>query len=374
MLARSSGSKAGCSSVSGGAMALSAAARPLGRASSCRRLGRPRSLSSHSVCRASSSSSSSDPSPPTNASAGGGRRAAIACGCAACAFALLGGARRGGAATDDPSLFRPRGGAYDQYFAKAMGTMDVYERDVAELKRQLFGELARDLFDGKRRPDGPTSILELGIGRGPNAAILAEAVRDAGGDVSRGDVRLTGVDPNPAMLPYAREAALAAGWPEESVDLRPLYAEQLSTEFGGNKAPFDAAVITLVLCSVPDPQRALREVKAVVKGGGGGGDGSDGGRLLLIEHVADPRPRSLRRFGQRLLNPLQNALADGCNLDRETEVQLRAVGILPPTAPAGEGGGDGGSAASANNEGRLKRLEIDGLGLLAPHIAGVLEL
>jgi len=59
------------------------------------------------------------------------------------------------------------------------------------------------------------------------------------------------------------------------------------------------------------------------------------------------------------LNPLQRALADGCNLDRDTEAELRRAGLL------GEG--------ARENERRLRRLEVDGLGLLAPHLAGVLE-
>jgi ubiquinone/menaquinone biosynthesis C-methylase UbiE len=311
----------------------------------------------------------------------GNRRAALACGCAACAFALLGAAatRPGtaapsasAAAANDAYLSRERGGAYDEYFAKAMGTMQVYETEVAGLKRQLFGELARDLFSAKKKrrrqadddDKKPITLLELGVGRGPNFQVLAEAVREAGGDISRGDVRVVGVDPNPAMLPYARESADSAGFPRESVELRALYGEQLKEAFSEGK--FDAAIVTLVLCSVPDVPKTLEELKGVVRSGGGSGGGGDDdksddnkGRLLLIEHVRDPNPKSLRRLGQVLLNPLQRALADGCNLDRDTEAELRRAGLL------GEG--------ARENERRLRRLEVDGLGLLAPHLAGVLE-
>jgi ubiquinone/menaquinone biosynthesis C-methylase UbiE len=325
------------------------------------------------VVAARASSDNESTTPKTDL---GNRRAALACGCAACAFALLGaavtrpGTAAASAAANNPYLSRERGGAYDEYFAKAMGTMQVYETEVAGLKRQLFGELARDLFEKKKKrrrqraddDDKPITLLELGVGRGPNFQVLAEAVREAGGDVSRGDVRVVGVDPNPAMLPYARESADSAGFPRESVELRALYGEQLKEAFGQGP-PFDAAIVTLVLCSVPDVPRTLAELKGVVRSGrsGGGGDesgGDESGRLLLIEHVRDPNPKSLRRLGQVLLSPLQRALADGCNLDRDTEAELRRAGLL------GE---------RAENERRLRRLEVDGLGLLAPHLAGVLE-
>lgn len=362
-----------------------------GGAPSARRLGRcaaaparPRRHSPRLLAARASSSSSADDDPrgasPPVPSAERGRRAALACGCAACAFALLGA--RPGRAADAASgaaspaggsadyLSRPRGGAYDEYFAAAMGGMETYEREVAGLKRQLFRELVGGLFSSKssssaRRGDGPASnpppptILELGIGRGPNFQFLAEAVREAGKEPDA--VRVVGVDPNPAMLPYAREAAAAAGFGAGSVELRALYGEQLGAAFGAAAAaPFDAAVVTLVLCSVPDVARTLSELKGVVASGARG-DGRDGGggRLLIIEHVRDPNPRSLRRLGQTLLSPLQRALADGCNLDRDTEGELRRAGLLLP--PGGGGG-------------RLRRLEVEGLGLLAPHVAGVLEL
>jgi hypothetical protein len=96
-----------------------------------------------------------------------------------------------------------------------------------------------------------------------------------------------------------------------------------------------------VLCSVPDQAAALAEVRRVLR---------PGGRLLLIEHVAAAQPVS--RFTQNLLNPLQRALADGCNLNRDTLAAVRAAGF---------GGADG-----------VSSFEVEGFSLIAPHIAGVL--
>jgi hypothetical protein len=58
---------------------------------------------------------------------------------------------------------------------------------------------------------------------------------------------------------------------------------------------------------VPDPAAALAEVRRVV---------APGGRLALIEHVAAPPSRPLLGLGQRLFDPLQGLVADGCAASR----------------------------------------------------------
>lgn len=62
-----------------------------------------------------------------------------------------------------------------------------------------------------------------------------------------------------------------------------------------------------MLCSVADVQAAVREMHRVLK---------PGGKLLFLEHVAAGKEQALLRLSQELLNPLQRALADGCNLTR----------------------------------------------------------
>ncbi len=78
-----------------------------------------------------------------------------------------------------------------------------------------------------------------------------------------------------------------------------------------------------------------------------------GGRLLFIEHVAAPSPGPVLTL-QRLLDPLQQLLADGCHLARDTLAAVAAAGF-----DVGGGSGDG------------LRFEVEGLGILAPHAAGV---
>ncbi|HVS23126.1 MAG TPA: class I SAM-dependent methyltransferase, partial [Gammaproteobacteria bacterium] len=72
-------------------------------------------------------------------------------------------------------------------------------------------------------------------------------------------------------------------------------------------ARFDTVVSTLVLCTVVDPLRALREVWRVLK---------PGGQFLFIEHVRSDEPR-LAKWQDRL-NGLNRIVAHGCNCNRST--------------------------------------------------------
>jgi ubiquinone/menaquinone biosynthesis C-methylase UbiE len=70
----------------------------------------------------------------------------------------------------------------------------------------------------------------------------------------------------------------------------------------------DTVVSTLVLCTVPDPEAALAEIRRVLR---------PGGRLLFCEHVRSDSDR-LSRWQERLARPWE-AFADGCRCDQETE-------------------------------------------------------
>ena len=69
----------------------------------------------------------------------------------------------------------------------------------------------------------------------------------------------------------------------------------------------DTVVSTLVLCTVPDPEAALDEIRRVLR---------PGGRLLFCEHVRSDSER-LARWQRRLAGPWE-AFADGCRCDQQT--------------------------------------------------------
>ncbi|QNJ92089.1 class I SAM-dependent methyltransferase [Mycolicibacterium fluoranthenivorans] len=78
----------------------------------------------------------------------------------------------------------------------------------------------------------------------------------------------------------------------------------------------DTVVSTLVLCTVEDPERVLREIARVLR---------PNGQLLFIEHVrADWRPLALY---QDLLARFWRAFAGGCMCNRPTVDLMRACGF-----------------------------------------------
>jgi ubiquinone/menaquinone biosynthesis C-methylase UbiE len=97
------------------------------------------------------------------------------------------------------------------------------------------------------------------------------------------------------------------------VDLRSGTAEALPIETG----TVDVVVSTLVLCSVVDPGRAVREIHRVLR---------PGGRFVFIEHVAAARGTMLRRV-QSAIRPVWRRMGDGCHPDRTTRGVLQDIGF-----------------------------------------------
>ena len=79
---------------------------------------------------------------------------------------------------------------------------------------------------------------------------------------------------------------------------------------------FDTVVCTFVLCSVPNPVVAVKEMLRVLK---------PDGRLILLEHVLSKMP--LIAFIQRLFNPFTRGIF-GYNIDRDTVTYLKQGNAL----------------------------------------------
>lgn len=141
-------------------------------------------------------------------------------------------------------------------------------------------------------------VLELGIGTGLNLPHYPETVTE-----------LHAVDPA-QFLPKtiaARSARLSF-----PVRIQRGIAETLPYA----DRCFDYVVSTWTLCTIPDPVLALQEVRRVLK---------SGGRFVFLEHGRS-NDRKAAAWQDRL-NPIQNVIGCGCNLNREIDRLITRSGL-----------------------------------------------
>ena len=169
----------------------------------------------------------------------------------------------------DPSVDRPRP-VFSRVYARISEGMDA--EGLAALRTELLAPLSG-------------SVVEIGCGNGRNFARYPAAV-----------TAVTAVEPEPHLRGLATRAAATAPVP---VTVVAGTAEALPVPDGGA----DAVVLCLVLCSLPDRERALAEVTRVLR---------PGGALAFLEHGLGPtRPvRAVQRLADATLWPL---LAGGCH-------------------------------------------------------------
>lgn len=137
-------------------------------------------------------------------------------------------------------------------------------------------------------------VLEVGAGSGPN---LDHYPRDA---------RVIATEFN--------EESIALAHPRSTSRARLAAADIEYLAFPDGT--FDAVTATLVFCSVERPVVGFQEVRRVLK---------PGGQLHLIEHVRSHH--GWLGWLQDRLNARWYAWAEGCNLNRDTEANLRLAGF-----------------------------------------------
>ncbi|MEV8592184.1 class I SAM-dependent methyltransferase [Streptomyces sp. NPDC052012] len=181
---------------------------------------------------------------------------------------------------------------------------------VSAETRMGMAEVRRRLLDGLSG-----RVIEIGAGNGLNFAHYPGTVSE-----------VVAIEPERQLRKLAVDAALRAQVP---VDVAPGAAEALPVK----SEAFDAAVVSLVLCSVRDVPRALAEVRRVLR---------PGGEVRFFEHGRGGG-RAMR-FTQRAMDAtVWPLLAGGCHLARDPIGSLRAAGfelgpyrrmMMPENGPA----------------------------------------
>jgi ubiquinone/menaquinone biosynthesis C-methylase UbiE len=182
-----------------------------------------------------------------------------------------------------PTQDRPRP-VFSRFYARLIERID--DEGLAALRAELLADLTGQ-------------VVEIGCGNGRNFGHYPPAVTS-----------VTAVEPEPFLRGLATSAATSAPVP---ITVRAGTAEQLPLPDGSA----DAAVLCLVMCSLPDRSTALAEVRRVLR---------PGGTLRFLEHtLADTRGlRIAQRVADATVWPL---LAGGCHTATEPAVEIERAGF-----------------------------------------------
>ena len=179
-------------------------------------------------------------------------------------------------------------GLWDRYVVPAVVSKACASKPIMKQREKVV-----PLAEGR--------VLELGCGSGTNF------------DFYRADKvdHLFALEPAPGMVARARKE-LGGHSLEPKTEFLETGAEAIPLD----DATIDTAVITFVLCTIPDWQGSLAEVRRVLK---------PGGKVLFSEHGLAPDAGVAT--WQRRVEPVWKRLAGGCHLTRDTGQLFRDAGF-----------------------------------------------
>ena len=179
-------------------------------------------------------------------------------------------------------------GLYDRYVVPRLVNMCCTASDIRRQRQKVV-------------PHARGEVFEVGIGSGLNLPFYDP------GKVTR----VRAVEPSDRL----RGQALAAG------RTAPFPVEVLAN--GAESVPYDndsmdTVVVTYTLCSIPDLQGALSEMRRILR---------PDGQLLFVEHGLAPAEDAGVRRQQRIFNPVWRRLGGGCHLNRDIPAEITRGGF-----------------------------------------------
>jgi ubiquinone/menaquinone biosynthesis C-methylase UbiE len=161
------------------------------------------------------------------------------------------------------------------------------------LGSKRMGKLRRRALEGLRG-----TVVEIGFGSGTNVPYYPSEIE-----------RVYAVDPAMVGRKLAAKRLAASSVPVEFIGLD-------GTALPLDDASVDNALSTWTLCTIPDVDAALQELRRVVR---------PGGQFVFLEHGLSSDPKIARR--QHRFNGIQQRVAGGCNLDRDFATLIAASGF-----------------------------------------------
>lgn len=140
-------------------------------------------------------------------------------------------------------------------------------------------------------------VLEIGFGSGLNLPYYKNITK------------LFALDPSLELYNLAKERISKVTF---AVEYLQASAEKIPLGDG----VIDTVVSTWSLCTIPQPEQALKEVLRVLK---------PGGKFMFIEHGKSPRQLTFNV--QKALTPAWRHLSGNCHLDREIDKLIKEAGF-----------------------------------------------
>jgi ubiquinone/menaquinone biosynthesis C-methylase UbiE len=142
-------------------------------------------------------------------------------------------------------------------------------------------------------------VIEIGAGNGLNFAHYPGTVTE-----------VIAIEPEPHLRAIATSNAKRAAVPVTIID-------GVADHLPADDASCDAAIASLVLCSVPDQATALAEISRVL---------APGGQLRFFEHVRASTPGRYR-VQKALDATIMPLFAGGCHCGRDTQAAIERAGF-----------------------------------------------
>lgn len=180
--------------------------------------------------------------------------------------------------------------------------MSLYQQLFAGIYDPFVGSLEKSIYSYRKEilDHVHGSVLEVGAGTGINFQFYSK------------DVHLLALEPSPFMLKRAKQKVP----PDLDVTflLHKINDVKLDEIIKANS--LDYIVCTLVLCSINNPRKALARFHHWLK---------PEGKLIVLEHIHSEK--KVNRNIQNMINPVWKKVADGCNLNRNTDVLIKEMGF-----------------------------------------------
>ena len=176
-------------------------------------------------------------------------------------------------------------GFYENQVVPRLMDLAMSRRELTPIRARVAASLDGD-------------VLEVGFGSGLNVPHYPPAV-----------TRVRAVDPATIgrKLAAKRIAASNIRWSTSTSTGKPCHCESAS---------IDHVLTTWTLCSIPDVDRALREIRRVLR---------PGGSFHFVEHGRSPDSKVAG--WQDRLTPIQRRVAGGCHLNRPIDELVRNSGL-----------------------------------------------